>query len=242
MDTGPWRTLLALVIGGCCAAAPAEPLVMLVDTGALMPHARIENGHLVEGIRADVGAALARRLGRELQLRTVSRKRLAGALARGEGDMVCGYLSDWLPGPFGWSRPFLPDEALLVTAASAAAPHALADVAGRPVGTVLGHLYPEMVESLHGGFVRDDAPNAVMNLHKLQAGRVQHALVGRRMLEYQQHIGRFRLALHPPLVVSKVMAQCALAPGSTVGLPALNDAIDHVVAEGELTRILDKYR
>jgi polar amino acid transport system substrate-binding protein len=234
--------LLALLIAGCCAAAPAEPLVMLVDTGALMPHARIENGRVVEGIRADLGVALARRMGREVQLRTVSRKRMAGALARGEGDMVCGYLSEWLPGPFGWSRPFIPDEALLVTATSAAAPHVLADVAGRPVGTVLGHLYPEMVESLHAGFVRDDAPNAVTNLHKLQVGRVQHALVGRRMLEYQQRIGYFQLALHPPLVVSKVMAQCALRPGSTVGLPALNDAINRLVAEGELTRILDKYR
>lgn len=234
--------LLALVIGGFCAAAPALPLVMLVDTGALMPHARIEGSHVVEGIRADVGAALARRLGRELQLRAVSRKRMAPALAHDEADMVCGYLSDWLPGPFGWSRPFLPDEALLVTSAGAPVPRELGDLTGRPVGTVLGHVYPELVAALHEGFVRDDSPNAVTNLHKLQVGRVQHALVGRRMLEYQQRIGQFRLVLHPPLVVSRVLAQCALGPGSTVGLPALNNAINGLVAEGELDRILGKYR
>ncbi|CAM3939730.1 substrate-binding periplasmic protein [Roseateles saccharophilus] len=242
MDTRPWWALLASVVAGFCAAASAKPLVMLEDTGALMPHARIENGRVVEGVRADLGAALARRLGRDLQLRTMSRKRMAQALARGEADMVCGYQRDWLPGPFGWSHAFIPDESLLVTSASAPAPRGLADLAGQPVGTVLGHVYPEMDEVLHGGFVRDDAPNAVTNLHKLQAGRVQHALIGRRMLEYQQRIGHFRLVLHPPVVVSRVLAQCALGPASPVGLPALNSAIDGLVAEGELTRILARYR
>lgn len=242
MKIGPWRSLIALAIGGFGAGAPAAPLVLLVETSALMPQARIEDGRVVEGLHADLGAALARRLGRDLVLKPVPRKRLGQALERGEGDMVCDYQSDWLPGPFGWSRPFIPDQALLVTAASAAAPAGLSALAGQPVGTVLGYVYPEMSETLRSAFIRDDAPDAVVNLRKLEVGRVQHALTGRRVLEYQQRIGRFRLALHPPLVVSEVLAQCALAPGSPVGLPALNNAIGGLIAEGELTRILGKYR
>ena len=242
MNPGVGRTLIAAVIGGCSAAATAAPLVLLVETSTLMPQARIEGNRVVEGLHLDLGTALARRLGRELVLRPTPRKRLAQALERGEGDMVCDYQSDWLPGPFNWSRPFIPDQALLVTAASAPAPANLAALSGQPIGTVLGYIYPEMGELLRAGFVRDDAPDAVANLRKLEIGRVQHALTGRRVLEYQQRIGRFRLAVHPPLVVSEVLAQCALSPGSTVALPALNTAISGLVAEGELNRILGKYR
>lgn len=223
-------------------AQPPRPLVMLVETSALMPQARIEGDTVVEGLHLDLGQALARRLGRELVARPVPRKRLAEALQRGEGDLLCDYQSEWLPGAFAWSRPFLPDQALLITAASAPAPASLSAVAGQPVGTVRGYVYPEMTDALRSGFMRNDAPDAVANLQKLALGRVQHALTGRRVLEYQQRTGNFKLALHPPLVVSEVLAQCALSPSSPVGLAALNAAIHGLVAEGELTRLLARYR
>ena len=105
-----------------------------------------------------------------------------------------------------------------------------------------GYVYPEVNNALRGGFVRDDAPDAVTNLRKLERGRIQHALTGRRVLEYQQHIGQLKLPLHPPLVVSQVMAQCALSPGSPVGVAALNAAIRGLLADGELNRLLEKYR
>jgi polar amino acid transport system substrate-binding protein len=228
-----------------CLAVHAEtprPLVMLVETSALMPHARMEGDRVVEGLNLDIGQALARRLGRELIGRPVPRKRLAEALQRGEGDLLCDYQSDWLPGAFAWSRPFIPDQALLVSAATAPAPAGLTALAGQPVGTVRGYVYPEMADALRAGFLRDDAPDAVANLQKLELGRVRHALTGRRVLEYQQRIGRFHLALHPPLVVSEVMAQCALSPSSPVGLAALNTAIQGLVAEGELGRLMARYR
>lgn len=232
----------ALLLCPLVGAEPARPLVMLVETSALMPHARIEADRVVEGLNLDIGQALARRLGRELVARPTPRKRLAEALQRGEGDLLCDYQSDWLPGAFAWSRPFIPDQALLVTAATAPAPAGLTALAGQPVGTVRGYVYPEMADALRAGFLRDDAPDAVANLQKLELGRIRHALTGRRVLEYQQRIGHFKLALHPPLVVSEVMAQCALSPSSPVGLAALNAAIQGLVSEGELNRLFARYR
>lgn len=234
-----WAAALLCPLAG---AQATRPLVMLVETSALMPQARIEGEAVVEGLHLDLGQALARRLGRELVARPTPRKRLAEALQRGEGDLLCDYQSEWLPGAFAWSRPFLPDQALLITAASAPAPGSLSAVAGQPVGTVRGYVYPEMTDALRSGFMRNDAPDAVANLQKLALGRVQHALTGRRVLEYQQRTGNFKLALHPPLVVSEVLAQCALSPSSPVGLAALNAAIHGLVAEGELTRLLARYR
>lgn len=232
-----------LLLGATAAVADApRPLVMLVETSALMPQARIEGERVVEGLHPDLGRALARRLGRELVARPVPRKRLAEALQRGEGDLLCDYQSDWLPGTFAWSRPFIPDQALLISAADAPAPFGLTALAGQPVGTVRGYVYPEMASLLRSQFVRDDAPDAVANLQKLELGRIKHVLTGRRVLEYQQSLGRFHLALHPPLVVSEVLAQCALSPSSPVGLAALNAAIQALVNEGELARLLAKYR
>lgn len=215
---------------------------MVVDTSAVMPEARIEGSRVLEGLHADLGAALARRLGRPVQMLALPRKRIAQALQGGEADLVCDYQSAWLPGSFGWSRPFIPDQTVLVTAVTTAAPSRLTAVASRPVGTVLGYAYPEAAAALGPGLLRDDAPDAVANLRKLALGRVPHVLTGRRLLDYQRRIGSFTLALHPPLVVAEVLGQCGLSPRSEVTLKALNTAIQGLVAEGELNRILGKYR
>ena len=242
-----WRrralgALGALLLCPLVGAEPPQPLVLIVETSALMPQARIEDDRVVEGLHLDLGQALGRRLGREVVARPVPRKRLAEALQRGEGDLLCDYQSDWLPGAFAWSKPFIPDQALLISAASGPALPTLTALAGQAVGTVRGYVYPEMADALRSGFLRDDAPDAVANLQKLELGRIRHALTGRRVLEYQQRIGRFRLPLHPPLVVSEVLAQCALSPSSPVGLAALNLAIQGLVGEGELNRLLARYR
>jgi len=143
---------------------------------------------------------------------------------------------------FGWSRAFIPDQTVLVTGAGSPAPQRLAAVAGHPVGTVLGYAYPEVAQALGRDFRRDDAPDAVANLRKLELGRVAHVLTGRRLLDYRRRSGSFTLALHPPLVVAEVQGQCGLSPHSPVSLAELNAAIQGIVAQGELGRILAKYR
>jgi len=240
-----WCGGLWTLLGVVCLAAPAAaapPLVMVVDTSAVMPEARIEEGHVREGLHLDLAGALARRLGRPVQMQALPRKRIAQALESGEADLVCDYQSAWLPGPFGWSRAFIPDQTVLVTGADRPAPARLTAVAGQPVGTVLGYAYPEVARALGDGFVRDDAPDAVANLRKLEYGRVPHVLTGRRLLDYRRRSGSFTLALHPPLVVAEVLGQCGLSPRSPVTLAELNTAIQGIVAQGELGRILAKYR
>lgn len=235
----------AILVGAACLAGPAaavNPLVMVVDTSAVMPEARIEGAQVREGLHADLGAALARRLGRPVQLQALPRKRIALALESGEADLVCDYQAAWLPGPFSWSQAFIPDQNVVVTPASQPAPRRLQELAGQPIGTVRGYAYPEVAQALGEDFRRDDAPDAVANLRKLELGRLPHALTGRRLLDYRRHTGSFTLALHPPLVVAEVLGQCGLSPRSPVTLAELNAAISGLVAQGELGRILAKYR
>jgi ABC-type amino acid transport substrate-binding protein len=235
-----WRRCCLLLLAAAGQAGAVAPLTMVVDTSAVMPEARIEGSRVLAGLHADLGAALAKQLGRPVQMRALPRKRIARALESGEADLVCDYQSAWLPGPFAWSRGF--DQTVLVTAAKTPAPPRLAAVAGQPVGTVLGYAYPEAAQVLGAGLVRDDAPDAVANLRKLELGRVQHVLTGRRLLDYRRRAAGFALPVHPPLVVAEVLGQCGLSPRSTLALTALDAAIERLVAEGELARILGKYR
>jgi len=233
----------------CCAALAlspaaraAAPLVMLVDHSEEMPSARIERGEVLEGISHDLAQLLGERLGREPRFLVLPRRRVAQALASGEADLLCDYLPAWLPGPFAWSRPFLPGAYWVVTRRDREAPASLAALVSRRVGTVRGYAYPELQAQLGAANWREDAPNADASLRMLALGRVDHAAVSQRFLQYQQRIGSFTVPLHAPLPVSSYQTQCALSPRSSIRLGALNQALGEIVGDGSLERLLQRYR
>jgi len=239
------RWLVANVAALLCAtlAQAQAPLHVLVDNSTEMPQGRFERDQLVGGIHYDVGLALAEKLGRAVRFRVLPRKRMVDELLQGrEADMVCGYLPDWLPGVTAWSRPFLPDEQWLLSDRSVPAPRGLAELSGQRIGTVLGFVYPEVQQQLGPAFVREDAPDAGANLRKLSLGRMHHAVVGRLQFDYQVRQGGYKMDLHPPLVISSYLSQCALSRRSSVTLVELNKAITALQAEGGVQRILAKYR
>lgn len=237
--------LLALCLAalpGAGAARAAAPLVMLVDHSEEMPSARIERGQVLDGISHDLAQLLGERLGREPRFLVLPRRRVAQALESGEADLLCDYLPAWLPGPFAWSRPFLPGAYWIVTRRDYDAPASLRELAGQRVGTVRGYAYPELQALLGDAPWREDAPNADAGLRMLALGRVAHAAVSQRFLQYQQRIGSFTVPLHAPLPVSSYQTQCALSPRSGIGLAALNQALGEIVSDGSLERLLQRYR
>lgn len=239
------RLLLALcaaALAGAPTVQAAAPLVMLVDHSEEMPSARIERGQVMEGISHDLAQLLGERLGREPRFLVLPRRRVAQALATGEADLLCDYLPAWLPGPFAWSRPFLPGAYWVVTRRDRQAPTSLAELTTRRVGTVRGYAYPELQAQLGETNWREDAPNADASLRMLALGRVDHAAVSQRFLQYQQRIGGFNVPLHAPLPVSTYQTQCALSPRSSVRLGVLNQALGEIVSDGSLERMLQRYR
>ncbi|CAM3933854.1 substrate-binding periplasmic protein [Roseateles saccharophilus] len=234
--------LTALAATGT-AAAGDPALYVLVDGSIEMPQARVEDGRVVDGLQYQIAMELGQRLGRTVRFRLVPRRRMAQLLGEGhEADLSCNYLPGWLPGPLQWSRPYLDDADLLVTAARRPAPAQLQELAGQRIGTVTGFLYPEAEAVLGAGFLRDDAPNLVTNLRKLASGRMDHALVGRVSFDYLQRRGEVPLELHPPLVVAKLRPACALSPHSSLSLAQLDAAIAAMLADGSLARIVEHLR
>ncbi len=241
---GLTRRQLLLALGAPALAVAANaPLVVLVDSSVQMPQALIRDGQVVDGLQHDIAVELGQRLGRPLRFRVVPRRRVGPLLLAGdEADLICTYLPAWLPGPLQWSRPFLDDGELLVTAKRHPAPIRLQDVAGERIGTIAGFEYTQVAAALGTGFKRDDGPSLESLLKKLALGRIDHALVGQASLEYLLHRGEVPVALHPPLVVTHWRTSCALSPHAPLTLVELDAALAALQADGTLARIVDRYR
>lgn len=231
--------VLALALSGWSCAAE---LVVLVDASTEMPWSLTQGERVVGGIHRELGDLLAERLGRTAHFKALPRKRLANALAQGEGDVLCGSQPAWLSGPFDWSRPALPQVELLVSLQSARRPLAVTDLAGLPIGTINGFVYLELETPLGENFVRSDAPNAGANLRKLNLGRVQHATFNQQLLDYQRRQGQLTVPVHPYLVLSSGHTLCALSRRSTLRLAELDQALAALAADGSLRSLLARYR
>jgi polar amino acid transport system substrate-binding protein len=234
----PWLGLILLT------AAPAfsSPLVVLVDTGTDMPMAQFARGKLVDGIHKDIGEALAAALGRTPSFLGLPRKRIALALEKGQADILCSYMQEWLPGAFDWSSGFVPIVEVLIADRKAEPPKSIEDLANQPIGTVLGFSHPELEAVLGPRFVREDAQNSEANLRKLAAGRIQYAVTGKDFLDYRLKQGDLRLQLHPPIVVKTYLGQCAVSRKGHVRVADIETAIGQIVRDGTVARILRRYQ
>ncbi|MYN01587.1 transporter substrate-binding domain-containing protein [Pseudoduganella sp. DS3] len=233
-----YQLLLALLTMG---PAQASQLVVLVDTSTEMPLADIDDAQLRGGIHRDLAQALARKLNRQLVVQVLPRKRIAQALETGRGDLLCLYLPEWLPGHFQWTQPFFPQTELLVSALAAARPQSLSDLAGKPVGTVLGYTYPEFEAALGRRFQRIDVTTNAINLRKLAVGRIHYVATIKAFYDYQLRKGE-KLNAHKPLLIKQYLTRCALSSKSSVALADVDHAISQLVAEGTISKILSDYQ
>lgn len=222
--------------------ARAGELVILVDTATEMPMARFKGYRLIDGLHRDIGLALAGHMKRTPRFMALPRKRIVRALERGDADVLCSYVPEWLEGSFHWTQPFIPIVEVLIADRSVARPGSVSELAGKPIGTVLGYLHPEMIALLGDGFVRADGPSTEANFRKVAAGRIRYALTGKSFLEWRIKQGDLPLSLHAPLVVKSYMGQCAVSPKGRASLADVDHAIGHMIKDGTVDAIVARYR
>jgi ABC-type amino acid transport substrate-binding protein len=184
-----------------------------------------------------LGAALAHQLKRPLQYIELPRRRLMVALENGEGDILCSYVPEWLPGAVDWTRAFIPTSEVVLTLPRVKPPATLADLRGQRLGTVLGYHYPELEKVLGNDYVRDDAPTSVMSVRKWLAGRVDYLVTQRSVVNRQIAEGNLKPGFHM-LVVYEVKAKCAVSRKSEITVEEVNAAINAMEKSGELAAIL----
>ena len=223
-------------------AASARELVILVDTGTEMPMARFERFYLIDGIHRDIGLSLARHMKRTPRFMSLPRKRIVKALQEGGADVLCSYVPEWLDGRFHWTQPFIPIAEVLITDRSVTRPGGIAELAGKPIGTVLGWQHPEIVTVLGDAFARSDGPTTEANFRKLAAGRVKYALTGKSFLDWRLKQSDPVLSLHPPMVVKSYMGQCAVSPKGRAKVAEVNQAVSEMIKDGAIDAILARYK
>ncbi|MYM69839.1 transporter substrate-binding domain-containing protein [Pseudoduganella sp. FT55W] len=184
-----------------------------------------------------LGAALARQLGRPVQYVRLPRNRIMGALENGDGDILCSYLPEWLPGDVEWTRAFIPISEVVVTSPRVPAPATVADLRGKRLGTVLGFHYPELEKILGQDYIRDDAPSSNLSMRKWLAGRFDYLVLPRNLIDKQIANGKVPPGYHI-LTVYEVKTKCAVSRTSDIGVATFNSAIEALEKSGELPKML----
>ncbi len=233
--------LCVLALPFMTAAAESPTITFIAPTNLGMPLAQFTNDQLTGGIVKELGDAIARRLGREAVYRNIPPKRVSKTLTVGDADSVCYILPDWVKGDFDWSPPLIPDGDLVVSRADAPKITKLSDLIGQRVGTVLGYPYPSVNASIGGRFERDDAQSAELNLKKLSLGRTDHALVEKSSFDYEKRL-RPDSTLRIDLVVDSYQAKCAFSKRSQVPFQLVQPAIQSLMDDGTIERVLSHYR
>ncbi len=193
------------------------------------------------GILMELGGAIALKLHREARYLTVPRNRLDKVLTDGTVDGICYVMPGWVTAPVNWSRSVIRNENLLVGGAHIVAPHTLKDVADERLGVVLGYRYPELDAALGGRYLRDDSPSMPLNIKKLAVGRYRYAVVDRLSLEYQAKLVP-ELQTFSTFPITRFAAGCAFSKASKIPFSRVDRAIQQLVKDGTVERILARYR
>ena len=236
-------TLLLMAAHATCRGqgVALPQLRFIAPTNNAMPIAGFEADVLVQGVVKDLSELLAARLGRRAVFKSLPSRRVSAALAAGEADAICFVLPDWLIGDFNWTRGVIPDASLVAATLDAPDLRDLHELAGQPLGTVLGYTYPALQAALGDKLKRADVSSMTTNLRRLVAGRVRYALVEKTAFD-------FFMKHHPeaPIriawVVERFEARCAFSKSAALPFAEVKQAVERMVADGSVERLLARYR
>lgn len=231
-------TLASLAHGA--AIAQQQDLVFIAPTNHTMPMAQFRDGLLVDGVLKDLGDLIARRMARRAVYVSVPSKRVGEVLSAGGADALCYVVPAWIDGRYHWSKPFITSHAVIVARKEAPVVKSLSELAGQPIGTVVGYRYPELERVLGKQLTREDAPNTELNFRKLLVGRMRYATLDQIAFEYRLR-QEPALPLRKDVVYSTVMTQCAFSLRSKIPFAQAEQAIDTLVQDGSVVAVLNQY-
>lgn len=231
-------TLCAFAHGA--AIAETQDIVFIAPTNHTMPMAQFRDGMLVDGVLKNLGDLIARRMERRAVYISVPSKRVSEVLSAGGADALCYVVPVWIDGRYNWTKPFINSTAIVAARKDAPVLKSVSDLAGKPIGTVIGYRYPELERLLGPRFVREDAPTTELNFRKLVVGRMQYATIDQIAFEYRMR-QEPSLALRKDVAYATVMTQCAFSLHSKIPFAQAEHAIDALVQDGSVAAVLNQY-
>jgi polar amino acid transport system substrate-binding protein len=233
--------VLAVLLQFGAAQAGSDTLRMVAPLNQAMPLASFDGDKLNGGILKDLGDAIAQRLGRHAVYISVAGDQVGAALSKGKADGICYVRPFWIDGAFDWSRPLIPDSELVASHPDEPVVRSLLDLRDRPVGTVKGYRYPRVEQVLGLRFRRLDSATMEENLRNVMLGNARHTVLARSTLAYQLKVNK-SLKLRPDLTFASFSAQCAFSRRGDVPFSEVERAINGLIDDGSVRRILARYR
>jgi polar amino acid transport system substrate-binding protein len=122
-------------------------------------------------------------------------------------------------------------------------PANLQDFRGKRIGCTLGYVYPEFeAEFKNGNILREDAPNESSNVQKLLIDRVDAIIIEKNTaLYWMKELKVAPSQLEDVYVVGKYDIHFRLHKNKESWMPALNDALKTLIADGTIQKIAEKY-
>jgi polar amino acid transport system substrate-binding protein len=235
-----------LLLSLCLIALPvrAADLVFAVSTGSAMPMTDFRDGALTGGLLKDFGDILAHELRMTPLYLPMPRKRVEGAVASGQADLVCDLRPEWVDSKdWQWSVTVFTNHMIVASLDGKRPIRKVGELAGLRIGTILGYRYPELESALGTRFARDEAANDNVNLDKLLRGRFDYVMTNALFFNFQRktHPYRWRLGKEYFEVV-EFDTYCGAAPGSRLDMVNVNRAIIALRKRGELQAVMERYR
>lgn len=122
-------------------------------------------------------------------------------------------------------------------------PGSIEDFRGKRIGGILGYAYPEFEQEFKNGtIIREDAPNESNSVEKLLADRIDAIIIEKNTaLYWMKQLEIDPAALEVVYEVAKYDIYLRLHRSKANWLPALNDALKTMIADGTIQGIVDKY-
>lgn len=248
-------TRMALCALLCCGFPLwAEPtpaggaqLVFGVSQAWAMPFARFDDGQLRGGILFDLMQEIAAKLGSKPQFLVLPPKRVEAVLQAGEVDLHCLVSPLWLHQEVPahrWTATLLRmDDVLLAPAKFAASELDLDRAQGASVGLVVSYLYPRLDAALASGRLRrEDAPTQELVFEKLLRGRSDFGVGNSLIADWFNKRRPVGQRLKTLQTLASLETACVLSPLPRMDPARIKVAVQQLLREGAMDRILQRYR
>jgi polar amino acid transport system substrate-binding protein len=227
--------------------AHAEELVIAYGKYDVAPFAIVDGEKLVGGIIKDLGIALARELGMQPVFLDIPRKRMPDFIANGDVHIRIGFNPMWVNNPerFNWSQVLFDDKDLIViNKQSEDKVTKLDDLKGGVVGTILGHVYPDLEGYFSNRTLRrDNALSLTSNLDRLSMKRIEAVVTSKRSYDFYllEHGQKAEFEILDPFPQTNEMF-AMFSKQLPISFERIEQACGRLKTKGKIDEILRKYQ
>lgn len=246
MKAGIRKLLTLLCLLGMSTFSFAETLkVVLYDGGS--PPLFFEKGDSNTGIYVDLLNAIGKQSGIQFQFDYLPTKRAMALFEQGQVHVEPGINPVWRSGsavPGEFTIAFAKAEDVVIfnegKLKSVSGPQ---DLSGMKVGTIKGFFYPGYMDAFGSGSIhRQDSLNEDKLMLKLVNNRIDTAFIRKEAAQYRIKTDASLKSIQIGSVIGSADIMFRVHPSKASVIPAINEAITELKANGTVETIYAQYR